>query len=1459
MSEEHSPPNHTSEFYVVLNHELDQIAARREAVLGESTENNKCPGCNVEHEGTRETNACIECVRDRAKRMDLFGVSFSGGGIRSATLCLGVLQALGKLKLLKQVDYLSTVSGGGYIGGWLAAWIRRETDGLAAEPFSKIDGATAIKNIEQQLDPDRVVQARSERRQNTKVDVKRPPLAEDAEPSPIYHVRAHSRFLAPRGGILSLDRWALLAIYARNLFVNSLIVLPLIAFLVLFVRLVVRAYSSSDSLTGTASWLAVAGFAVAILIGQTIMRVGLNPFRSTEKLPEPSKKYWDPARIGLLLLAAGVLMIWLTAPVPSNEASNRMPRVFVPKGGLTDYVVSSGIFAVVGLAVGLMNWTFRKTFGSPVTRLIYVVCLIVYGVVFGGLLVAIVNEFLYFDQQSHPALFATFGPPVFLVAIILAGFSEIAVAGGWYSEYEREWRSRLTAWLLIIAAGWTVLFGTVIYLPQLLDNKGGTASVAAVAAISAILRFLIPKLATQPSVLMWMVVRVVPVIFLIAMLALVASGVDRLIAYRDREPMDPYITIPFQAVGGGTLASMTDEMRSSIRPDEASRLKAFAAIAGTPALAARIESGRVSLPESPYFFQALPRPSFSWTYAERFEQNSFKSILVGVGIAAFLFGIFIFIVPVNRFSLHSLYANRLIRCYLGASLRDANADNFNVATAVKELREANKFSGFDPNDDMPLVQLRCAILTTSKELDATKEPVKAKEPDATKEPGDTTTPYYGPYPLFNTTLNMVENTELAFLDRRGESFVLTPDYCGSDSTGYGLLNGGNSRTDERLTDQHGKFWNLTVGRAITISGAAVDPNMANYYSVQFTAFLTILNARLGWWIENPKSLVTEPDWIQRKWLSVKSFIDNSVGNTETFNVGCIHDKYRDKKNAIKNCLRCKKNTTWEAKPPFGSRHYVKELLGWTDAKQSNVHLSDGGHYENTGAYELIRRRCRFVLLVDAAENPDNTSENLANLIRLVHTDFGIRIQIDTTPLKRGPDGRTQWHCAIGTIRYDEIDEGGVIGTLLFVRSSLSGDEPSDIKNFANVTPVFPHHPTSDQFFDEAQFESYRGLGFHIGINVLGEAAESTHKHANVGKFNRQLFSRLRRQWTPCSTAQSEKYLESCGEFMKFIAGSDQRAHQRELAADLVGVMSAGLPNVSTVRVPSEGDDERAQDRRMQLMEMVWQLNDLSQNYTHPIQRGWISTMRRWTSMPDFQKNWPLVRSEYSREFVRFCERALNVNQPSILLDPIKGAPTHHHDDWIAMQREFGQENLSYFQKNDSTKKPIWGGKYDEYLQAVANKNAANFWLIGYGDPDQKDEMLPKPAPDRLKHIIGVVAIFNPILNPAKRKDSKPNPKELLLWVRGQYRMSGVGSVVLRLLKEEGKLKDKLIARLPRSGSGHAEHMQRAMWVQFMNDFDFYGVPSTGADWEGREIRVQSDRTAESREQSPDITIDRNPS
>jgi hypothetical protein len=73
-----------------------------------------------------DPNQSPETCADRAQ---LVGLAFSGGGIRSATFCLGVIQALARLRLLRAFDYLSTVSGGGYIGAWLSTLIFRSRRG----------------------------------------------------------------------------------------------------------------------------------------------------------------------------------------------------------------------------------------------------------------------------------------------------------------------------------------------------------------------------------------------------------------------------------------------------------------------------------------------------------------------------------------------------------------------------------------------------------------------------------------------------------------------------------------------------------------------------------------------------------------------------------------------------------------------------------------------------------------------------------------------------------------------------------------------------------------------------------------------------------------------------------------------------------------------------------------------------------------------------------------------------------------------------------------------------------------------------------------------------------------------------------------------------------------------------------------------------------------------------------
>ena len=246
----------------------------------------------------------------------------------------------------------------------------------------------------------------------------------------------------------------------------------------------------------------------------------------------------------------------------------------------------------------------------------------------------------------------------------------------------------------------------------------------------------------------------------------------------------------------------------------------------------------------------------------------------------------------------------------------------------------------------------------------------------------------------------------------------------------------------------------------------------NYHqSPSLTALMTIFNARLGWWLQNP----AKPNW---------------CGDGPHFNV-----------------------------------LLYSELFGWTDDLHDYVHLSDGGHFENLGIYELVRRRCRYIVALEAPPDRGASTDNLANMIRLCRIDFGVRIELDTTPLEEtGPGKLSHWHCAIGTIHYDDVDGGELPGILVYVRASLTGDEPPDVQEYAAKNRAFPSQSTLDQFFDETQFESYRALGYHVASQVFNDALKDVGLlfpdrtvHDPDEAFvqeNRALFSELGRRRFP---------------------------------------------------------------------------------------------------------------------------------------------------------------------------------------------------------------------------------------------------------------------------------------------------------------------------------------------------------
>jgi hypothetical protein len=563
---------------------------------------------------------------------------------------------------------------------------------------------------------------------------------------------------------------------------------------------------------------------------------------------------------------------------------------------------------------------------------------------------------------------------------------------------------------------------------------------------------------------------------------------------------------------------------------------------------------------------------------------------------------------------------------------------------------------------------------------------------------------------------------------------------------------------------------------MTISGAALDANM-NSVSTPLTALMTLFNTRLGWWMENP-------DASRRHWGLRKR--------------------------------------PWQAEEPGFGWPLVLELLGLTNEKKAWIHLSDGGHFENLGVYELIRRRCRFIIAVDGGEDPRAASDNMACMLRLVRTDFGIRIDLDPTLLQTvGKDKFSPWHCVLGRIRYDEVDAQAVAGVLIYLQATLTGDEPPDVLEYAARHPSFPHQSTVDQFFDEAQFESYRALGHHAALQVFSEAAPLwTGEVQNVTQHQAEvqaLFTYLRRQWlTPPASTEADRLAAA-----KVALQAGQSIGGQ---AALVPFTLALYPELSSAPLPTDVDNSvpefRAVSQTLQVMEIAWSTLKLNQFHAHPSNRGWMSTFRRWTTSPAFQQYWPFLRGEYGAPFVSFCENRLNLQRAPVEWERLNVPPQPEFMDCCAnLNDQFRQE---------------WGDYQAELPQSSALAdpqlitNVVNDAWIGSGAPFAwllHANSVPN-APVR-QHCFGLACVTSlPLLNPTRVAQEA----EFLLWLSGPYRSLGTGTAALSDILQviESECSSGLLASslrtltvfYPLQPNGVSDGKELERWMSFFFDHGF---------------------------------------
>ena len=320
--------------------------------------------------------------------------------------------------------------------------------------------------------------------------------------------------------------------------------------------------------------------------------------------------------------------------------------------------------------------------------------------------------------------------------------------------------------------------------------------------------------------------------------------------------------------------------------------------------------------------------------------------------------------------------------------------------------------------DLTMGELRQAAKPVDKQTDP-----GAKELD----------PPDSPLQLMVSALNIPGSTGAEHLDRKSDGFVISSVAYGSATTGWAM------------TQNSPEMRNMRLSQGASISGAAVSPNMGVSTTPTLSIITTLLNIRLGAWVHNPRQ---PQGW--KRWASAVS----------------------------------------ERFPGL----FWKELLGSATHTGRYVYLSDGGHFENLGIYELLRRRCRYIIAVDATgEAANGDALNYGGIgipLRLARVDFGVEVDINLGPLERdATSGQTKSYYAVGRIRYPRLRGEGRhgkeetdTGYLVLIKSGLvQGTLTPDILNYLRQqNPRFPNDSTLDQQFDQAQFESYRQLGYIAG-------------------------------------------------------------------------------------------------------------------------------------------------------------------------------------------------------------------------------------------------------------------------------------------------------------------------------------------------------------------------------------------
>ena len=855
----------------------------------------------------------------------------SGGGIRSATFGLGIMQGLARKQMLDKVHYISTVSGGGYIGSWLTAWIYRSNN--AAGVFKELEARTSTP--------------------------RRADLAWN-EPAPIRFLRAYSNYLTPKLGLFAADTWVLVATYLRNLLLNWLVFIPVmvaVAGVPCLYFALVRYYALAEDVPVFLSWGLFVGGCIALvcMVGYTVV---VRPSDGAPANMQCQVNAWFNRACLFPAILAALCFSLAWAWSPWSLALPGEPNV---KSFLSEWWLA---FPLVGAVIHCCGWfggqwvliamqsqhgdCFCRSFKQMVLLMKRLwrelICVTITGIV-GGLLLCLEGR-IFGQPQDDQILYAALSVPAVLTAFLLTTTLFVGFTAFWTTDEDREWWARMGGWLLIVTVAWPLVCAVTFVGPFVFFEA--TTVVGSVGGITGLYTIIAGHSAATPA-----------------------------------------------------TNKQQSQQQSSFSIDILLKITAPVFVIILFAAFAILFVWSLNIVDIRDYLYASSYDDFV-TSLQHFDLRYHLLVFAALIAIAWLCAVMI---NVNRFSLHAVYRNRLVRAYLGAS---------------NPNRRPNPFTGFDPNDNFSICKVQ------------PKQPLH----------------------IVNMALNLVSGNQLAWQERKAETFTSSTLHCGNYHLGYrsSVDYASQSPSDTERKRKHPEFQRfdieksdgdgITLGSAMAISGAAANSNMGYHSSSVLCFLLTLFNVRLGCWLGNP----------------------GLAGN----------------------------GTYKNESPDLGALYAFRELFGLTDDTSQYVMLSDGGHFENLGLFEMVLRRCDWIVVSDGGCDPKCSLEDFGNAIRKIRTDLGIPITVKQFGIYSRNDERYKnldkteigKYCAIAEVDYAAVDGNGTDnkpvppGLIIYFKASLTGTEPKDVYNYKSTSPDFPHESTADQWFSESQFESYRALGVH---------------------------------------------------------------------------------------------------------------------------------------------------------------------------------------------------------------------------------------------------------------------------------------------------------------------------------------------------------------------------------------------